>query len=63
MGKITTYVNSVFTEIKAIHWPSRKTVINDTLIVLVSLLLSGVIIGLLDFGLSTLFKIGLEKIG
>ena len=44
-------------EMKKVVWPSRKQAINNTVIVLVFMAIMTVIIGLFDFGLSTLITL------
>lgn len=62
MNRAKEYIASVSKEIGAISWPSTKRVYNDTIVVLVALVVSAVIIGLLDFIFSEAFKKLLEKI-
>ena len=44
-------------ELKKVTWPSRKDLINYTLIVLASIVFMGVVIGLLDLGSSELVRL------
>jgi len=62
VNRAKEYIASVSKEIGAISWPSTKRVYNDTIVVLVALVVSAVIIGLLDFIFSEAFKKLLEKI-
>ena len=62
MRKIQEFIASVAKEIAAITWPSAKKVYHDTIIVVVALVLSGVAVGLIDYGLNQSFRILLEKI-
>lgn len=49
-------------EIKKISWPSAKDTTKNTLVTLAAILIVGVFIWILDFGLSSLRDIALEKI-
>jgi preprotein translocase SecE subunit len=62
VNKAKEYISSVYKEIGAISWPSTKRVYNDTIIVLVALVLSAAVIGLLDFVFSEAFKRLIDKI-
>jgi len=62
VNRAKEYIASVSKEIGAISWPSTKRVYNDTIVVLVALVVSAVIIGFLDFIFSEAFKKLLEKI-
>lgn len=44
-------------EIKKVTWPSREITIKSTIVVLVCLIVSGAVIGLLDFGLAKLIEL------
>lgn len=49
LGKrITKWYKELKSEAKKIVWPSRKQLINNTLIVLVVIVVSSIVIGLLD---------------
>lgn len=49
-------------EIKKISWPSAKDTTKNTLVTLAAILIVGVFIWILDFGLSSLRDVALEKI-
>ncbi len=51
------FFREIKSELKKVVWPSRKQVVNNTLIVLALV----VLIGLFIFGLDTLFNWGLLK--
>jgi preprotein translocase SecE subunit len=53
---ISRWVNGVASEIRAITWPSQKKVYSDTVVVVAALVVGGIIIGFLDYGLLSLFK-------
>ncbi len=57
-NKVVTYVKESKEELKKVSWPSRRTVVRDTLIVLGVSLTMAVFFGAIDFGLSK----GLEKL-
>ncbi|MBQ8081937.1 MAG: preprotein translocase subunit SecE [Clostridia bacterium] len=46
----------MYHELKKVTWPSKKDVINYTLIVLAFMVFMGVVIGLLDLGASSLIR-------
>ena len=47
---------NMYHELKKVTWPSKKDVINYTLIVLAFMVFMGVVIGLLDLGASSLIR-------
>lgn len=49
-------------EIKKISWPAAKDTTKNTLVTLGAILIVGVFIWILDFGLSTIRDVALEKI-
>jgi preprotein translocase SecE subunit len=56
MNKISLYASSVAKEIKEIVWPSRDRVIADTTTVVLSLVIGGALIAVVDFGLMSGFQ-------
>ncbi len=54
--KIKEYFKSVIAESKAITWPSKNKVYQDTVVVVVALVLSGAFIALVDYGLTELLR-------
>ena len=44
-------------EIKKVTWPSKEVAIKSTIVVLVCLIVSGAVVGLLDFGLTKLIEL------
>ena len=44
-------------EIKKVTWPSKEVTIKSTIVVLVCLIVSGAVVGLLDFGLAKLIEL------
>jgi len=61
--KIEDWFKSILTESKAITWPSRHRVTTDTAIVVVSLVVGGAILALIDFGFLKAFKAAISQIG
>ena len=55
--KIGRKFKEVFSELKKVSWPSFKTVVKNTSIVLGVVLIFLVVITLMDFGLGELFKL------
>lgn len=59
-GKLATYINGVKVESKKVVWPSLKTVMNYTAVVIaVSILISLIIYGL-DLGIGYLYSLILK---
>ncbi|HHU78939.1 MAG: preprotein translocase subunit SecE [Caldicoprobacterales bacterium] len=54
---IKKYFRSVVSEMKKVTWPSRKELINSTIVVLTFILIFSVIVGIIDFGLGTLLEL------
>ena len=50
------YFKSVIAESKAIVWPSKKKVYQDTVVVLLALVLGGAVIAVVDYGLNALLQ-------
>jgi preprotein translocase subunit SecE len=61
--KIKEYFKSVIAESKAIVWPSKKKVYQDTVIVIVALVVSGAFIAVVDYGLTQLLKYAILSSG
>lgn len=57
-NRIARFFKEVKSEMKKVVWPSRKQVIKNTLIVIASVVIIGVVIWALDM----LFSLGLEQI-
>ena len=57
-SKIVRFFKEVKSEMKKVVWPTRKQVIKNTLIVIASVVLIGVVIWVLDM----VFSLGLEQI-
>ena len=52
--RVRKYGREFKAEFKKIVWPSKKTVARNTLVVLVSIVFIGVVVGLFDWGLTSL---------
>ena len=52
--------NRIVKWFKDLKWPTKKQVFNNTLVVLVTMVVSSVFVGALDFGLLKLFKFLLD---
>ena len=48
-----TFTQQSIAELKRVTWPSRAEVINYTLIIIATVTLAGLILGIIDYGLST----------
>lgn len=53
-SSIPKYFNDVWKELTKVTWPTRKEVINHTLIVLVSCAIAVLVVAVIDQGLSAL---------
>jgi preprotein translocase subunit SecE len=57
MGRIIKFFKEAIEEIKKVVWPSRQTLIKQTIIVIIAVVITMVIVGSIDFGLSELVKL------
>lgn len=57
---VSNYIRESAEELRKVAWPSRKTVVRDTLVVVSISVVMAAFFGLLDFGLSTGFQKLLE---
>lgn len=48
-GRIRNYFRAVRTEMRRVTWPSKKELVNYSLVVIASLMVVGVVIAVLDF--------------
>ncbi len=55
-GRIANSFKNMWHELRKVSWPTKKDLINYTLIVIAFMVFMGVIIGLLDMGASALVK-------
>ena len=60
-NSIINYFAGVWLELKKVSWPTKKEVINHTIIVIVSAALATMIAALLDFGLTRLVEFIVEN--
>ena len=51
-SSIKSYFQGVISELKKVTWPTRADVVNHTLIVIVSVIISIGVVTVIDFGLS-----------
>ena len=56
-GKIATPFKNMWHELKKVTWPSKKAVLNYSLVVFAFMVVMGVIIGLIDFGSGALIDL------
>lgn len=59
-GKFFKFFRDIVSETKKITWPTGKTVFNNTIVVIVSVLVVGAFIWALDAGLAFLLKLILK---
>ena len=59
---LVSYVKESKEELKKVSWPSRKTIVRDTFIVLGISIAMGLFFGALDYGLANGFEKLLEKV-
>ncbi|MCI5815796.1 preprotein translocase subunit SecE [Ruminococcus sp.] len=57
---IAKWFRDLKSEFKKVSWPSRKTVFDNTVVVLVTMLLTALFVGGLDAGLLKLFELALH---
>lgn len=58
---IVKYFKDLKIEFKKVVWPSKKKVLNNTMVVLVTMALSGIFIWLFDMGATALLNLMLQK--
>lgn len=56
-NKVAKYFKDLRSEFKKVVWPSKKKVINNTSVVLGSIVIMGIFVGLLDTGLFKLLQL------
>lgn len=54
--RATGFIGEVWSELKKVHWPSRKETYAATVVVLVVTLLMAVFLGIVDFAVSHLVQ-------
>ena len=55
-NRIANWFKELKSEFKKVVWPTKKQTVNNTFVVLVTMLISCVFVGALDIGLLRLFK-------
>lgn len=55
-NKVVKWFKDLKSEFKKVVWPSRKKVVNNTLVVLAVMVIATIFVGGLDFGLHELFN-------
>lgn len=60
-NKLVKYFKDARSEFKKVVWPSRKSVVNNTIVVIVAMAVSGIAIWALDTGFVSLLKLMLGK--
>lgn len=55
-GKLGKWFKDLKIEFKKVVWPSKKTVVNNTSVVVSVIAASAILVGALDFGFSELFQ-------
>lgn len=62
MNKLLNYFRESWDELKKVHWPTRETTVNYSVIVIVSVVIVTTIFGLVDWGFQeTVNKFLIEK--
>lgn len=59
--QVKKFVRSAYTEMKKVHWPTRREVVVYTAVVLVAVLIVGIMIWVFDLGLSSIFRLILQR--
>ena len=57
MRKIGRYFKECWLELKKVSWPTRDTVVHYTWIVIISTVVFGIILGLVDLGIGQLMDL------
>ena len=60
-NKVVKYFKDLRSEFKKVVWPTKKQVVNNTLVVLVTMIVVGLFVGGLDFGLTALLDLILSR--
>ena len=60
-NKVAKYFKDLRSEFKKVVWPTKKQVVNNTAVVLVTIILCGVFVGLFDTVAGWLLKLVLNK--
>lgn len=54
--RLREYIVSSFLELQKVIWPSRRDVVSHTATIVVTVIISVIILGLFDFGLTELLR-------
>ena len=57
MKKIARYFKECWLELKKVYWPTRDTVVRYTGIVIVSTIIFGIVLGIVDIGIGQLMDL------
>ena len=57
MKKIGRYFKECWLELKKVSWPTRDTVVHYTWIIIISTVVFGIILGLVDLGIGQLMDL------
>ncbi len=61
-SRVARFFKDLKGEIKRVVWPSKKQVINNTLVVIAFVIIAAIFIGLLDGGLAFLMDLFLKSV-
>lgn len=56
-ARIGRFFKNMFSELKKVTWPSKKDVLNYSLVVFIFMVVMGIIIGLIDTGSGALVRL------
>ncbi|MDP8218179.1 MAG: preprotein translocase subunit SecE [Candidatus Theseobacter exili] len=56
LKQFSTFFTEAKAELKKVSWPTRKEIIDSTIVVIVSVIIMAVFIGLVDFVLARMVK-------
>jgi preprotein translocase subunit SecE len=60
-GKVGRFFREVRAELRKVSWPNRKELINNTVVVIVTVVLMAVIVSIFDLSLTALFSLFIKK--
>lgn len=56
-SRVKTFFNGVWNELKKVHWPSKKQLINYTGVVILAVVAVALVLSLYDWGVSELIQL------
>jgi len=56
MSKVGQFLRETKAELKKVVWPSREDVVSSVIVVIISTILIAIVLGLLDFGFTQVFR-------